>query len=325
MTLFEFRIMATVTAMVLTACSSAPLALPTEVSRFESTLELKSKSQVWARAQSKHCKEIAGIAKFEILPQKAQALAMKTTCEGTRLVAKSPWLAAGQYQMRLSLRRHSLKELKPQITLELANPDYRSGPDQYAEGAVPMEPGKALEGSVHYLDGDASDWLRVVGEKKRVFLTFVPPEGSTVSAAVFRSFAGGTPRKLRGLLPGRPTAFYLGKEDLLIKVVGTNEEGAVAYTLLRRDEDAQKAVPLQVVDTYPVGSNSSLVLLRPSPLIKVDAELRISAKAANGQWKELGACRVSQASSDGIQCELSGAWSERFTEYRAVGTAPVSG
>jgi hypothetical protein len=67
------------------------------------------------------------------------------------------------------------------------------------------------------------------------------------------------------------------------------------------------------------------VLLSPNPAVKAEDELRISAKTELGQWKELGACRVNNVSADSIQCELSGAWSERFIEYRATGTAPVSG
>lgn len=314
-----------VAAFFVAACGSAPLSLPTQVGKYETKLELKAKAKVVVKATTANCDSVRAAAKFEVQPLKGAAAGMKDSCEGSRFVAVSDFLAPGSYTLRLSLRKHSLKALAPVVTLELANPDYKSGPDQYAEGALPMEAGKGIESKVHYTEGDTNDWLRAAGEKKRVYLTFVPQDDTKVTAAIYRVLPGGRPSKLQNLPVGRPASVYLGKDDVLVKVTASNEDGETSYTVLRRDEDAKKSVTLQVVDAYPTGSASSIVLLRPNAAVKADDELRISAKTEAGNWKELGACRVSSVTAEGIQCELGGAWSERFTDYKATGTAPVSG
>jgi hypothetical protein len=312
-------------SLLLNACGGMSLRLPAEVTRYETKIDIISKARVLAVITTKSCDSIKSSAHFEVVPKKKAALPMATRCESGKLIGASDILAPGSYSVQLSVRRGSIKELKPLVTLELANPEFKSGADQYSEGAVALEPGKPLEATVDYILGDTSDWVRVAGEKKRVFLTFTSAENSAAVATVYRAIAGGKPMKLKALPSEKPTAFYLGKDDLLVKVTASNEDGPVAYSLGRRDEDAKKAVSLRVVDAYPVGPDSSLVLLSPNPAVKAEDELRISAKTELGQWKELGACRVNNVSADSIQCELAGAWSERFIEYRATGTAPVSG
>jgi hypothetical protein len=315
----------TAASLLLNACGGMSLRLPAEVTRYETKIDIVSKARVLAMVTTKSCDSMKASAHFEVVPKKKAAVAMATRCESGKLIGASEVLAPGSYSVQLSVRRGSIKELKPLVTLELANPEFKSGADQYAEGAIALESGKPLEGSVDYILGDTTDWVRVAGEKKRVFLTFTSAENSAAAASVYRAIAGGKPIKLKTLPSERPTAFYLGKDDLLVKVTASNEDGPVAYSLGRRDEDAKKAVSLRVVDAYPVGPDSSLVLLSPNPAVKAEDELRISAKTEMGQWKELGACRVNNVSADSIQCELAGAWSERFIEYRATGTAPVSG
>jgi hypothetical protein len=205
-------------SLLLNACGGMSLRLPAEVTRYETKIDIVSKARVLAIITTKSCDSIKTSAHFEVVPKKKPALSMATRCESGKLIGASDVLAPGSYAVQLSVRRGSVKELKPLVTLELTNPEFKSGADQYSEGAFALEAGKPLEGTVDYILGDTTDWIRVAGEKKRVFLTFTSTENSAAVAAVYRAMAGGKPMKLKTLPLEKPTAFYLGKDDLLVKI-----------------------------------------------------------------------------------------------------------
>lgn len=231
-------------------------------------------------------------------------------------------LTKGEYEVHASIdKKGKGLEGDAKLSVRYGDADFSSGADQDFGGAAELAENQTVKGTVNYLIGDATDWVKAKGGSA-VMLTLLEDSDGTTAKVYKLAKGSANPYAVGELRNKQRRRFKVDKGDeLLVKVSGDKFDGEGNYTLIRRDlsggDAGGKKVNLAVIDCYPVTNSSSLVLLRAAENMKVDDEVEITGMRASGAPLKLGKCRVGSVADGQASCRLDRVLPSDLVEYRA--------
>lgn len=303
------------------ACASTVTKLPEEFSSSAKVkVKLESRGQILAATKLKKggkCEPGAKSLKLEVQSDKGKSFSTSTSCTlvpGHLTAYTTVPLAKGEYRVKAT------SENEAKLSVRYSDADFASGADQDFGGATELAENQSVKGTVNYLAGDATDWVKAKGGA--MMLTLLE-DGEGTTAFVYKLAKGGSdPTALGEIKNKQKKKFRLDKgEELLVKVLGDKFKEEGSYTLIRRDLTGSaaggKKESLGVIDAYPLTDTSSLVLLRAVAKMKVDDEIEITGMRASGAPLKLGKCRVGSVADGQASCRLDRVLPSDLVEYRA--------
>lgn len=322
--------------MVLPACGGMPILLPSQFQSQTLVIQVPSPAKIvirqplgqipctsaksyaerWALVEAKDSKRRT----VRLVPQCSQA--QNETESSVLVFSTRDYVKEGRYRVRFEKRGVIEKMLRAKAGLQLdfENRNFNDGPDQSVDGAVALEPGKPLDGTVDYYAGDAHDWIRIPGQGKTVSITLIATKTPPPLVELYRVDAdSGKRSKLGDITAKKSREASLNQDDLYLLVQGAPNRGALSYQLLRRDRNATKSSTIAVIDCYPVQDNQWIVLLHNSGSLKAEDKVDVSAKSDDGGWKPVGKCTVQKVEGETASCRLLGEIPSDARAYRAVG------
>jgi len=315
-------------SLFLVGCSSQVTKLPEEFyTNTKVKIKLESRGQVLAAAKIKKgakCEAIAKGLKLEVQSDKGKNFSTSTSCSflpGYLVAHTVVPLAKGEYRVKATLDNPKNYQDEAKLSVRYADADFSSGSDQDFGGAAELAENQTVKGTVNYLAGDATDWVKAKGGSA-VMLTLLE-DGEGASAIVYKLAKGASDPRAAGELKNKQKKrFKLEKgEELLVKVSADKFKEEGSYTLIRRDltgsAAGEKKENLGVIDAYPLTDSSSLVLLRAVAKMKVDDEVEITGMRASGAPLKLGKCRVGSVADGQASCRLDRVLPSDLVEYRA--------
>jgi len=314
--------------ILLSGCASQTTNLPEEFyTNTKIKVKLETRGQVLAVAKLRkgtRCESVAKTFKLEMKSDKGKKIFSNVSCTALpgMMVAQSAIAPKGEYQVKALLEsRKGLDEAEAKISVKYADADFASGADQDFGGAAELAENQTVKGTVNYLAGDATDWVKAKGGSSVILTLLEDGEGTT--AKVYKLSKGNAdPSAIGELTNKQRRRFKLDKGDeLLVKVSGDKFKKEGSYTLIRRDVSGGaaggKKESIAVIDSYPLNDSSSVVLLRAVERMKVDDQIEITGMRASGAPLKLGKCRVGSLADGQASCRLDRVLPSDLVEYRA--------
>jgi hypothetical protein len=283
------------------------------------------------------CEKVkSSVSSSVVNENKNEKVLMKLSCTDVRgaVALISPVLQKGNYLVEVKGGDEPLFSDTPSIVLRYPDPDFRSGADQEMEGAKELLANQTMKGVANYSGGVSTQWVHLKGKKGNVSLTFFEEGdgGRWLNAQVFSVASDGASPKLVGiLLPKKKRDFKIEDDNLFVKVSAREFGGERKYSLLRHDSAGKgkgggsgagfvgtgpRSV-VGVIDVYPVGDSSAVVLLKVTSTLKLNDEVAIFGKKIDGNSVSLGKCTVTGISDGQASCHLEEASLTNIVEYRA--------
>jgi hypothetical protein len=261
--------------------------------------------------------------------KKDEKVELKLSCTEVKgaVVLISSVLSKGTYLVAVQGGEEPIFSDTPSIVLRYPDPDFKSGADQELEGAKELVANQTIKGVENYSSGVSTQWVHLKGKKGTLSLTFFEEgDGRWLNAEVYAQAGDGKkPRLLGILLPKRKRDFKINEDNLFVKVTAREFGAERKYSLLRFDGKAGTGpngkggtrVSVAVIDCYPVGDSSAVVLLKASSAVKLNEEISIFGKKSDGASVSLGKCTVTGISQGQASCRLEEASLSNIVEYRA--------
>ena len=308
--------------IVLCGCSGfqkGPQATSAIQGRIKLHTETKGKILAIQKVAPLSCEKLRPSVKVIIKTEKNGTVPTEVRCDlvrGSLITRTKAALPGGNYSVDVYRSRSDSKRLAPLlVSSESEDRDAKSGRTQDLDGAEELGNGMTVRGTVDPSNGRTTHWIKVASTGAPVTLAFSTGNTSTVRARLYALSEGEqVPERVGSLLPGVKKQVQVPAGALFVEVSGAKYSGESSFLVARSDFTGGDSIP--VIDWISVGS-SSVVLLKPTPGLKVADQIAISAEKGRSGTVQVGKCKVTSLSDDQVSCHMSVSPSGDLRQFKA--------